>query len=105
MTNLSERNLQTQVYKSKEVAEFIPMAIERLGATMNQQQIMSMALDIANEFKNVKTETIKSAIKKGALGEFGRTYKFTTQEVCIWIREEIKYRYIYDENGNKRIVF
>tara|TARA_R110002124_G_scaffold283449_2_gene459470 strand:- start:1188 stop:1334 length:147 start_codon:yes stop_codon:yes gene_type:complete len=43
-----------------------------------------------------------TAIKKGALGEFGRTYRMSTQEVCIWINEHLK-SINRDINGKPKI--
>ena len=35
-------------------------------------------------------EDIQKAIRSGSLGKYGRTYKFTIQEVCFWVREYLK---------------
>ena len=52
--------------------------------------------DISSKFKGVPQEKIFEAIKKGSLGEYGRTYRLSTQEICIWIRE-----YLKEEKSNK----
>jgi len=46
--------------------------------------------DVINEFPNIEFYRIKQAIKNGSLGHYGRTYRMSTQEVCIWIKEYIK---------------
>ena len=103
--NSLEENSKTQLSRSKEILTFIPTALERVGSELSQEKSVSMSLDVANEFSNIKIETIKSAIKKGALGEFGQTYKLTTQEVCIWIRKEILYRNTHDSSGRQKLTF
>lgn len=30
---------------------------------------------------------ILKAIRNGSLGRYGKTFKLSTQEICIWIRE------------------
>jgi hypothetical protein len=55
-----------------------------------------MIHDISTEFKTIELEEIQKAIRNGSLGKYGRTYKFSTQEVCIWIRE-----YLEDKKNNR----
>jgi hypothetical protein len=46
-----------------------------------------MINDISTEFPRLKDEDLKKAIRAGGLGKYGKTYRLSTQEVCIWIRE------------------
>ena len=46
--------------------------------------------DIENNYSTIDTVKIKQAIKNGALGKYGRTYRLSTQEVCIWIDSYLK---------------
>ena len=52
--------------------------------------VEKMSFDIITEFPELSDEDLKKAIKNGGLGKYGKTYKLSTQEVCIWIREYIK---------------
>lgn len=99
MSNLkkSEDNTQT---RSTEVLSFIPLAVERTGSEISREKMINMSRDICNEFSKVNIDVIKSAMRKGALGNFGSTYKLTTQEVCIWIRKELKWRREHNEDGS-----
>jgi len=46
--------------------------------------------DIISEFGYVSLKQIREALRKGSLGHYGKTYKLSTQEVCVWIREYLK---------------
>ena len=46
--------------------------------------------DIMSEFSYVTIKQIREALRKGSLGHYGKTYKLSTQEVCVWIREYLK---------------
>lgn len=93
MTNLkklpqtSESNIQT--YKKTEVIKLsMALAIERTNTpAFNVDNLVG---DVLDEFKGVSVNIITEAIKKGSLGSYGKTYKLSTQEVCIWVREHIK---------------
>lgn len=52
--------------------------------------IENMIKDIISEFPRTKSDEIIKAIRNGSLGKYGKTYKLSTQEVCIWIREYLK---------------
>ena len=82
-------NSTTLTHKQKEVVKLMPLAIKRTGSNISDETMLSMSLDIENQFKETSIDIIQSALKKGALGEYGQTYKLTTQVICIWIREEV----------------
>jgi hypothetical protein len=66
----------------------ILIAFER---TMTEPyNIENMVKDIISEFPKVNPDDILKAIRNGSLGKYGKTYKLSTQEVCIWIREFLK---------------
>jgi len=46
--------------------------------------------EINSEFKNLPEKEIIKAIRNGAFGKYGRTYKLSTQEVCFWIYSYLK---------------
>jgi hypothetical protein len=50
---------------------------------------------IKEEFKYLTLLDIRTAIRNGTSGKYGRSYKLSTQEVCFWIRE-------YDKSKNNR---
>lgn len=52
--------------------------------------VNSISLEILNEFKGVDVDDMVKAIRNGSLGKYGRTYRLSTQEICIWIREYLK---------------
>lgn len=73
-----------------ELKKSLALAMERLD--MDLKDIDATSFDIQNEFPNTKLTDIRCALKKGALGAYGRTFKLSTQEVCFWIREYKKSR-------------
>lgn len=76
---------------SKELIKVsLATAFERTGT--EPYNIEPMLRDIITEFPRESEEDIIKAIRNGALGMYGRTYKLTTQEVCVWIREYISRR-------------
>lgn len=97
MNNLKHSQNQlgnnTQTYKQDALKLSITLAIERTNTEVFK--IDSLVMDVLDEFKDIDIKTITTAIKKGSLGLYGKTYKISTQEVCMWIREYLK------QNKNK----
>lgn len=97
MNNLEKSQQQpescTQEFKST-LQLSIATAFERTGTV--PYNVDTMINDITTEFKHKDLNTLLKAIRNGALGMYGKTYKLTTQEVCIWIREYIR------EEGRRR---
>lgn len=98
MSNLktSQQTLETTTLNSKRlntIKSSMALAFERTNTPIFN--IDNLTKDISSEFKNRELSVITKAIRNGSLGAYGRTYKLSTQEVCIWIREYIK------ENKNK----
>lgn len=83
----SEETILT--FKKQDIlTQSVSIAVERTGSTaFNPKNLIK---DVLDEFKDVNINLITEAIKKGSLGAYGRTYKMSTQEVCIWIREYLK---------------
>lgn len=71
-----------------EIKKSIILAIERTG--FNISSIDSTALDIFNEFKSISLFKVREAIRKGSLGEYGISYRLSTQEICIWIKKYLE---------------
>lgn len=74
-----------QTSKENILKTSIAVAFERTGTEI--VNIDNMVLDVFSEFPNVNIEQILTALRNGSLGKYGKTYKFTTQEICIWIRK------------------
>lgn len=66
----------------------ILLAFERVGT--EPYNIENMINDVLTEFPRVKEETFTPAIRNGSLGKYGKTYKLSTQDICIWVREYLK---------------
>lgn len=77
--------LQTRMYN---LQTSLLVAFERTATEPYDMQ--NMVKDVLTEFPNIKDNDITLAIRSGSLGKYGKTYKFSTQEVCIWIREYLK---------------
>ena len=93
MNNLeqSQQKQELCTQTSKQTIQLsIATAFERTGT--EPYNVDTMIADITSEFPNESTEDIVKAIRNGALGLYGRTYKLTTQEVCLWIRAYISNR-------------
>ena len=79
----------TQTSKNKELIQLsVAVALERTNSPA--LKVDSLVNDILEEFKNYDIDQITKAIRNGSLGLYGRTYRMSTQEVCIWIREYLK---------------
>ena len=74
----------------------IGLAFERVNLPVFK--IDDLSKDVLSEFKGKDINLITEAIKKGSLGLYGRTYRMSTQEVCIWIREYLKTNKVSKEN-------
>jgi hypothetical protein len=81
------------------IQQSMVVAFERTATELIET--LNMAQDIHSEFPTIPIETIQLAIRKGSLGEFGYTYKLSTQVVCIWIREHLKRK---NQNYNSPIL-
>jgi hypothetical protein len=66
----------------------IAVAFERTST--EPFNIDNMVKDVINEFGDVQKDDIIKAIRNGGLGMYGKTYKLSTQEICIWIRSYLK---------------
>lgn len=54
--------------------------------------ITSTMKDVFSEFPKLTENDLKTALRNGGLGKYGKTYKLSTQEICVWIREYMKER-------------
>ena len=89
MSNLI--NSQTQLdsnIQTLNLKAYIGLSFERLA--LEPFNIDKMVNDVLNEFPKLTDDDFKKAIRNGSLGKYGRTFKLSTQEVCIWVREYLK---------------
>lgn len=85
MNNL--QNLQQPLETATAISNIrasLALAMERTSQEL--KNIDSVISDIQKEFSRTSEQDILKALKSGALGKYGRTYKLCSQEVCIWIR-------------------
>ena len=81
---LSQPKLEITTQQSN-LMKYIAVAFERTNTEV--VNIEKMSFDIISEFPELSDEDFKKAIRNGGLGKYGKTYKLSTQEICIWIRE------------------
>jgi len=62
----------------------IAVSFERTGT--EPYDISNLSIDVYNEFKDINPEWVIEGIRRGSLGHYGKTFKLTTQEICIWVR-------------------
>ena len=68
----------------------IALAFQRVN--VEPVKVSEIAEDVKKAFPKCTENELIEAIRRGALGEFGRTYRMSTQEVCIWIREHVGHK-------------
>ena len=81
---------ETDIDSAKKLVPSIILACQRVSSNISNEEILLITNDVVNEFSEVSEDIIKQAIKNGSLGKYGRTFKLNSQEVCFWIREELK---------------
>lgn len=62
----------------------ISIASGRLGTELSSN-IDECLADIISKFGHIKSDRLITAIRNGSCGDYGRTYRFCTQEIGIWI--------------------
>jgi len=77
--------------KEFNLKQSLAVAMERTDCEI--KNINNLILDISEEFKSKKLVDIKEAIRQGAFGKFGITYKISTQVVGYWINQYLKEKY------------
>jgi hypothetical protein len=83
----AQQEITTQI-SNQELEMAIAVAFERTATEF--YNIQNMVKDVINEFGDVQKDDIIKAIRNGGLGMYGKTYKLSTQEICIWIRSYLK---------------
>ena len=69
------------------ISTAIAKAYERVGIESDEKNIINTVVFIKDEFSDLKLNQFIEALKNGASGKYGRTYRMSPQEICIWIRE------------------
>ncbi len=85
---LKELNQQEKEFNLK---KYLAIAMERTDCEI--KNIDNIFSDISEEFNNKKVIDIKEAIRQGAFGKFGISYKLTTQVIGYWINQYLKEKY------------
>ena len=75
----------TRTYDNKALQAALVLALDRLR--VDPFPLDAMIEDIRLCYPDVKTSDITTAIRKGSSGEYGKTFRFSFQEVSIWIME------------------
>ena len=68
-----------------ELKRSLVLVMQRLNTEL--PNVNDTIADIASEFPYLKLQDIINSLRKGSLGNYGRTYKLSTQEICVWIRK------------------
>jgi hypothetical protein len=85
---ISQNQLEKNIQKCKKLSLSVSLAFERVG--LEPKRVEEISKDIVYKFNNVEEKHIIQAIKNGALGDYGRTFRMSTQEVSIWIKKFIE---------------
>lgn len=84
----------------------ITVAYDRLEVDLTLDKLKKISQDVLNEFGVLEQDIIITALRNGALGKYGKTYKLNVQEICIWIREYLKTDEGYFQlNANQKKLF
>jgi hypothetical protein len=97
MNNLDKSHQQqgiTTQISNEELKLAIAVAFERTST--EPFNIDNMVKDVINEFGRHQKDDIIKAIRNGGLGLYGKTFKLSTQEICICIRS-----YLTDKQNKK----
>ena len=82
--NKSLKQLEPMVLED-ELKRSLILVMQRLN--MELPNVNDTITDIASEFPYLKLRDVINSLRKGSLGNYGRTYKLSTQEICVWIRK------------------
>lgn len=94
MSNLNKlqasQENSTQTYSSDDniLKHSLSLAFERVNLPVFNTD--NLCRDVLTEFKDLNIQTITKAIRRGSLGFYGKTYRMSTQELCIWINSYCK---------------
>ena len=83
-----QQNLEnnSEDYKMNVSRTSLTLAFSRTGSEFDKNLANSIYFDVVEAFPDITLDEFTQALKNGGLGMYGKTYKLTSQEVCIWIR-------------------
>ncbi len=84
--------MQTKLQeKEMKIKKELVIALDRTGITDIEENILDrISIAILQNFKDVPLDFLKEAINEGGLGKYGRSYRFSVQEICLWIYSKLK---------------
>lgn len=99
-TNSEECNKLT-TYDESLCAATIGISYKRVGVKLSLQEMISSASYIHEMFPTINSEDLIQALKNGASGMYGKTFKMCDQEICMWITKYLKElkQPLFNENG------
>ncbi len=74
--------------KKQDLQTALILAFERTRS--EPFDVTGLIQDVLSEFPNLNSDEMITALRRGGLGMYGRTFKLSTQEVCFWIRQHLK---------------
>ena len=88
----------TRTYDNESLKASLILCYDKLNLPIESISLVdNLTKYIRSGYPDVPTANITDAIKNGAMGRYGRTYRFSYQEVSIWIQEYKK------ENNNSHL--
>jgi hypothetical protein len=88
----------TRTYDNESLKASLILCYDKLYIVESKDKLDNLVSYIRSGYPDTPTVDITSAIKNGAKGMYGRTYRFSFQEVSIWIME-------YKKNNNNSHLF
>lgn len=85
----SKSSQQIQVF-TNQVQIALATVFLRLGQELTPHEIEIFLRDVVDSYSNIPVEHIINALKNGAKGLYGRTFKLNTQEMNIWIQKYLE---------------
>ncbi len=84
--------MQTKLQKKEmEIKKELVIALDRTGIGNVEENILDrISIAILQNFKDVNLSFLLEAINDGGLGRYGRSYRFSVQEICLWIYSKLK---------------
>ncbi len=86
-TKKSERLL---AFKNRLQKEIAICAVFMDYPLKDEKHALAVSKLIIDTFPSVEPKKLLEGIKNGYTGMYGRTYKMTVQEICLWIRCHIE---------------
>lgn len=75
------------------------LAFNRTGTDFDKNLANNIFFDVLEAHPTITLDEFLKALKFGSLGKYGKTYKLTIQEVCIWAKmylDETRHKFIHE---------